>query len=191
MSANKLNFRLATPEDAPALERLINTAFNADTTTQVFLFADHAATVVTDTAGILAKIADPTCAVFVAADPANPSSDTLVAHCSTAKRADFAARGYAAWFGLLAVDAGCQGRGYGTQALAWAEGYARREWGARRMEFDVVGARVDLVAWYGRRGYEATGETSPFGYEHHKDWEGVLRDDLYFMCMGKDLNASG
>lgn len=69
MSTSRLNFRLATPEDAPALERLINTAFNADTTTQVFLSTDHAATVVTDIAGILAKIADPTCAVLVAADP--------------------------------------------------------------------------------------------------------------------------
>ena len=152
MTPNSLAFRLATPDDAAPLVRLINTAFSADTTTQVFLFADHAIVDVTDTPSILAKIADAACTVLVAADTADPAGTPLVAHCSVRKPDDFGGRA-CAWFGLLAVDAGFQGRGFGVQALAWAEGYAQREWGARRMEFDVVGTRAELEL----RGMSAAG----------------------------------
>ena len=33
---------------------------------------------------------------------------------------------------------------------------------ARRMEMTVIALRAELIAWYGRRGYAATGETRPF-----------------------------
>ena len=92
-----------------------------------------------------------------------------------------------AWFGMLAVDVGNQNRGLGSQVLAYAERYVRREWGARRMGFDVVCTREGLIAWYMHRGYRATGERRPFPYEFHKDWEGVVRDDLYFILLEKDL----
>jgi GNAT superfamily N-acetyltransferase len=188
MAINNLTFRAATTNDAAPLARLINAAFSADTTTQAFLSADHAPITVTDVPDILARIADPACAVLAAADPADSSdAPALVAHCSVRRPDDFGTRGRA-WVGLLAVDAGFQGRGFGVQALAWAERHARREWGARRMELDVVASRVDLIAWYERRGYRTTGETRPFPYEQKKDWEGVLRDDLYFVFMGKDLD---
>lgn len=179
MAADSVNFRLATKEDAVQLERLINTAFRADTTAQVFLSADHASVDVTDAASIAAKIAQPDCAVLAGTD----ADGSLVAHCSVRKLdAD------RAWFGLLAVDVGRRNRGLGGRALAYAEDYARREWGAARMEFDVVCTRAELIAWYARRGYRATGETTPFPYDRHGDWRGVLRDDLHFVILGKDLS---
>jgi GNAT superfamily N-acetyltransferase len=181
MATNSLNFRLATVEDAVQLERLINTAFRDDKTTQVFLSADHACVDVTDVPSITAKIAQPDCAVLVATDEPDGAP---VAHCSVRKLDDDGR----AWFGLLAVDVGCQNRGLGSQVLAHAERYARREWGARRLEFDVVCTRAELIAWYAHRGYRATGETRPFPYDRHSGWEGVLRDDLYFITLGKDLS---
>lgn len=179
MAASSLNFRLATKEDAARLETLINTAFRADNTTQVFLSPDHASIDVTDVPSITAKIAQPDCAVLVATNP----DGALVAHCSVRKLDKSRA-----WLGLLAVDVGSQSRGLGSQALAYAEQYARREWGFTRMEFDVVCTRAELIAWYTRRGYQATGETTPFPYDRHGDWKGVLRDDLHFIILGKDLS---
>ncbi|TPX15966.1 uncharacterized protein E0L32_000300 [Thyridium curvatum] len=173
-----LNFRLATEDDAAVLEQLINTAFRADKTTQVFLSADHAGIDVTDVAALKASIASPERVVYVGTDP----QGRIAAHGSVRRLEDGRA-----WFGLLAVDVARQGAGLGKQVLTYAEEYARREWGAARMEFDVVRTREDLIAWYGRRGYRPTGETAPFPYDAHGDWRGVLRDDLYFIMMGKDL----
>lgn len=53
--------RLATEEDALPLERLINTAFRDDKTTQVFLAVDHASVDVTSADQLKTKIAQPDC----------------------------------------------------------------------------------------------------------------------------------
>jgi GNAT superfamily N-acetyltransferase len=180
MSANTLTFRLATVEDAEPLERLINAAFRDDKTTQVFLSADHDRIDMISVSGMRDMIAKPECAVLVGTDGPDGAP---VTHCSVRKLdAD------RAWFGLLAVDVGRQGQGLGSQVLAYAERFARQHWGSRRMEFDVVNTRAELRAWYGRRGYQLTGETTPFRYDYHGDWQGVLRDDLEFVNLGKDLD---
>ncbi|KAI1436829.1 acetyltransferase [Xylaria sp. CBS 124048] len=174
-----LNFRIATENDVIPLEHLINTAFRDDKTTQVFLSTDHADIAVTDIPTLRAKLNQPGSAVLVATDTA---TGTLVAHCSVRKLDD-----HRAWFGMLAVDISHQNRGIGGHALSRAEQYARREWGSSRLEFDVVNTRAELLAWYQLRGYRRTGETRPFPYERHEGWEGVLRDDLCFVILGKDI----
>lgn len=178
MAANQLNFRLATEDDAIHLEQLINTAFNADATDQVFLTNDHDPVIVMDAAGIKAKIVQPNCAVFVGSD----ADGNVVAHCSVRKLDESRA-----WFGLLAVDVAQQGRGLGSQVLAWAERYARQEWNSERLEFDVVNTRAELIAFYTHRGYLPTGEKTPFPYEYHGNWQGILRENLHFIHLGKDI----
>ncbi|KAI0438256.1 acyl-CoA N-acyltransferase [Xylaria telfairii] len=182
MATSNLNFRLATVADAVPLERLINTSFRNDKTTQVFLSADHTGVDVVDVPSIIAKINQPDCAVVAVTDL---STGSIVAHGSVRKVDDTCA-----WFGVLAVDVNRQKEGLGGQVLAWAEQYARREWGSVRMEFDVVNTRSDLIAWYNRRGYQPTGKSTPFPYERHGDWEGVLRDDLCFIILAKDLSET-
>jgi GNAT superfamily N-acetyltransferase len=181
MATDNINFRLATIEDAVQLESLINTAFRDDKTTEVFLSVDHADINVTDVPSIKAKIAQPDCAVLVATD----TDDTLMAHCSVRKLENGCV-----WFGVLAVNVDYQKRGLGGKVLLYAESYARREWGARRMEFDVVNTREQLIAWYTHRGYQPTGKTTPFPYDRHSGWEGILRDDLHFVIFGKDLDEA-
>lgn len=186
MATQTLNFRLATPSDAPALKTLINTAFQDDKTTEVFLSADHASIDVTSASSIAAQIARPDCAVLVATTDADRGAAVIIAHCSVRKTAD---RPGAAWLGLLAVDVGAKNRGLGTRLLAHADDHVRRAWGpsVRRMELGVVNTRAGLVSFYERRGYRFTGETTPFPYDGHGAWRGVLRDDLYFRIMAKDL----
>ncbi|EON97660.1 putative gcn5-related n-acetyltransferase protein [Phaeoacremonium minimum UCRPA7] len=179
-TTSNLNFRLAKVDDVDKIVTLINEAFRDDNTTQVFLDADHARVDVADTATMKAGIAQPDRKVFVATD----STGDIVGHCSVRQLPD-----NVGWLGLLAVNVHSKNRGLGSQVLKHAENYARRELGDKRMEFDVVCTRAELIAWYTNRGYTPTGKTTPFPYDHHKDWQGVLRDDLYFVTFGKDLTA--
>ncbi|KAI1819105.1 acetyltransferase [Xylaria intraflava] len=178
MSPN-FNFRLATEEDAVPLERMINAAFQDDKSSHVFLTDDHSAINVTNAAGLKAKINQPDCAALAVTDA---STGVIVAHCSVRKLDE-----NRAWFGLLAVDSSYRKHGLGGRVLTWAEEYARREWASSRLEFEVVNTRAELIAWYQHRGYRTTGETSPFPYEHLEAWQGVLRDDLGFLNLGKDI----
>lgn len=175
-----VRFRTATVQDAPAIADLINTAFRNDGTTQVFLAIDHANIDMTSAAAVAAKIAQPNTAILVAEAV---DDGAIVAHCSMRLMED----GKTAWFEQLAVDVRRKSRGLGGQVLAHAECYAREKLGARRMEFDVVNTRVELRAWYTKRGYSLTGKTAPFPYAFHGDWQGVMRDDLEFVLFGKDL----
>lgn len=177
-SSDNLTFRLATEDDAVALERLINTAFQDDKTTQVFLSTDHASIDVTSVEEIQAKISQPNSAVYVVTD----SVGTLLAHGSVRKLDTSCA-----WFGMLAVDVNHQNQGLGGKVLAYAENYALDRWDSARMKFDVVNTRADLIAWYKRRGYQETGETTPFPYKYHDNWRQILRDDLHFAIFSKEL----
>ena len=67
-----------------------------------------------------------------------------------------------AYLGLLTVDPRRQAGGLGRWLIAAAEAEAIDRFGATRMEMTVIRQRVELIAWYERRGYRLTGETRPF-----------------------------
>ncbi|MFM2420692.1 MAG: hypothetical protein RL385_5415, partial [Pseudomonadota bacterium] len=50
----------------------------------------------------------------------------------------------------------------------------------------VIAQRSELIAWYGRRGYQVTGERSPFPYGEPR-FGLPKRPDLYFMTLQKSL----
>jgi len=66
-------------------------------------------------------------------------------------------RGY---FGLLAVDRADQGRGLGPALIHRAEAFAKAR-GATAMDITVVNLRTNLLRYYGRLGYVASG-TEPY-----------------------------
>lgn len=179
-ATSNIKYRPATAQEAPALETFINTTFCDDPTTEVFLSPDHDTIDVTTAADLAAKMAQPNTVLLVATDG---DDGPLLAHCSLRLMED----GATAWLGLLAVDVSRKGQGLGTLVLRYAEEYAFRELGARRLEFDVVNTRERLIAWYVRRGYEPTGKTLPFPYDGAGEWRSVLRGDLEFVLFGKDL----
>jgi GNAT superfamily N-acetyltransferase len=90
------------------------------------------------------------------------------------------------YFGTFAVRPGSQGGGLGKLVLAEAERVAREEWACDTIEMTVIGQREDLVAWYVRRGYAATGEMRPFPYGDER-FGLPKRDDLYFVVLAKSL----
>ena len=71
-------------------------------------------------------------------------------------------RGY---FGMLAVDPACQGRGFGRALVRAAEAHCKAM-GCGVMDLDVVDLRRELTTFYASLGYEATGE-SPYPHPEY------------------------
>lgn len=67
-----------------------------------------------------------------------------------------------AYLGLLCVDPLLQAGGLGRQLIAAAEQTARSDFHARRMTMTVIEQRLELIAYYRRRGYEPTGRRVDF-----------------------------
>jgi ribosomal protein S18 acetylase RimI-like enzyme len=169
-------FRPATAEDVPALVALIESAYRGDDsragwTTEADILEGQR----TDPAGVLAVIEKPDSRlVAVEAD------GEIVACCQLEHRGEHA------YFGMFAVRPKMQGSGLGKIIIAEAERFARDEWGVAEMHMTVISVREDLIAWYVRRGYRRTGQTSPFPYGDERF--GVpTRDDLEFELLTKKL----
>jgi ribosomal protein S18 acetylase RimI-like enzyme len=91
-----------------------------------------------------------------------------------------------AYFGMFSVVPTRQGRGRGRAIVTEAERVAREEWNATGMSMTVIRQRQDLIAWYGRLGYRATGATEPFPYGNER--YGIpRRPDLEFVVLAKPL----
>lgn len=67
-----------------------------------------------------------------------------------------------AYLGLLCIEPTLQAAGLGRRLIAAAETTAASEFGARTVEMTVIDRRTELIAYYERRGYVATGERRPF-----------------------------
>jgi ribosomal protein S18 acetylase RimI-like enzyme len=90
------------------------------------------------------------------------------------------------WYlGSLAVEPGQQNGGLGRTLLAAAERWIADR-GGRRVRMSVVNVRDRLIAWYVRRGYCETGETSAFPYDDAR-FGTPLRADLSFVLLEKAL----
>ncbi|GAB2938072.1 GNAT family N-acetyltransferase [Rhodococcus aerolatus] len=171
-----LALRAAGTADVDAVVALVQSAYRGDPsragwTTEADLLAGQR----TDAEAVAAEVADPALTVLLA-----ERAGTLLACVQVADRGDGLA-----YVGGFAVRPGEQGAGVGRAVLAAAEEHARAR-GAGRVEMTVIAQRTELIAWYGRRGYAATGETRPFPYGQERF--GVpLRDDLHFVVLAKDL----
>ncbi|MEU5088785.1 GNAT family N-acetyltransferase [Streptomyces sp. NPDC021356] len=169
-------FRDATDADTEALVALIESAYRGDAsragwTTEADILHGQR----TDPEGVLAVIKAPDSRLLTV-----ELDGRVVACCQLEHRGDHA------YFGMFAVSPALQGAGLGKAIIAEAERQARQRWGATEMHMTVISVRADLIAWYERRGYRRTGETSPFPYGDERF--GVpQRDDLEFELLVKPL----
>jgi GNAT superfamily N-acetyltransferase len=131
----------------------------------------------TDPEGIAAVVSAADSRVLLASD----ERGEVIACCTIQQL-----RAGRSYFGTFAVRPGLQGGGVGKQVLAEAERVARDEWACDTIEMTVIGQREDLIAWYGRRGYAATGEMRPFPYGDER-FGLPKREDLYFVVLAKSL----
>lgn len=172
-----LTFRFADASDAPGIVALVDSAYRGEPsragwTTEADLLDGQR----TDNEAVGAIVRGENGVLLVAEDEGR-----LIGCCQLEQRT-----GGVAYFGMFSIRPEQQGRGLGRLVLAHAEQVARDDWGARTMVMTVLMQRGDLIAWYERRGYRRTGETSPFPYGNARF--GIpKRDDLAFAELAKDL----
>ena len=90
----------------------------------------------------------------------------------------------AGYFGMFAVDPTRQAGGIGRAVLAECERQLFDEFDCDRIEMTVLWQRQELIDWYRRRGYRATGEERPFPKQDPR-FGLPRRDDLHFVVLAK------
>ncbi|MGQ4444437.1 GNAT family N-acetyltransferase, partial [Streptomyces violaceoruber] len=157
-AASPLTYRDATDADVDALVALIESAYRGDAsragwTTEADILQGQR----TDPQGVLEVVKAPDSRLLTV-----ERDGRIVACCQLEHR------GAHAYFGMFAVSPALQGAGLGKAIIAEAERQARTTWGVTEMHMTVISVRDDLIAWYERRGYRRTGETTPFPYRDER-----------------------
>ncbi len=168
--------RVAKLGDAENLSRLVNSAYRGDSsrrgwTTEADLLGGQR----TDPGTLRALIPESNNTILLM----DRGGD--LAGCVLLQR-----KGQGAYLGMLTVRPDLQAHGIGRRLLAAAEDWVSREWRLKLVEMTVIRQRLDLIAWYGRRGYVNTQRTEPFPYGDEK-FGLPKRDDLEFVVLEKHL----
>ena len=87
------------------------------------------------------------------------------------------------YVGMFSVSPTLQGKGIGRDLLLHAEDYAK-QLNCNTLTMTVISIRHELISWYERRGYKATGEIQPF----HVDKKfGVPKQPIELIVMEKNI----
>lgn len=145
--------RIAVPADLSSMHALIERAYRGDSARQGWTHeADLLSGERIDQATLEAMFADPGHIFLIAKQGA-----AAVGSVSLTSRGDGLV-----YLGLLCVDPAAQAAGIGRAIIAAAEKVARAQLDADRIEMTVIDTRVELIAYYERRGFVRTGERRPF-----------------------------
>ena len=171
-----LPIEVAGEADLAALHALIEAAYRGDSARRGWTHeADLLDGQRTDMEALAAIVDDPRQRMLVARQPSR-----LVGCIQLTLR-----NGGVGYLGLLAVDPDIQANGLGARLLAAAETCLATQLGASTVEMTVIRQRVELIAYYQRRGYVLTGEI-----RHLPPGLGQLRDDITLLVMAKVLPPS-
>ena len=172
-----LGTRMATAADVPALVALVNSAYRGDTsragwTTEADLLDGQRI----DVEGLTETIATPGNVILLL------ERDHVPVGCVHLERT-----GEDCYLGMLTIRPTMQGAGAGRQLLEAAERWAIEHWSSRSVHMTVIVQRIELIAWYERRGYIRTGERKPFPYGDER-FGLPRRADLRFDVLCKRLS---
>lgn len=87
------------------------------------------------------------------------------------------------YVGMFSVAPLLQGKGTGRDLLLAAETYAK-QLNCHTLTMTVISTRIELISWYERRGFKATGETEPF---HQGTKFGIPRQPIELIVMEKNV----
>jgi ribosomal protein S18 acetylase RimI-like enzyme len=168
--------RAAGAADVAAVVTLVNSAYRGETskagwTTEADLLGGQRV----DAERIAATIRTPDSVILLHEREAAPIACVLLER-----------KGEECYLGMLTVNPTMQGHGLGRRMLDAAERWAVNKWSSRSMQMTVIALRVELIAWYERRGYRRTGERKPFPYGDER-FGLPRRPDLVFDVLTKVL----
>ncbi|MDB5087467.1 MAG: family N-acetyltransferase [Mucilaginibacter sp.] len=92
-------------------------------------------------------------------------------------------RGQKLYIGMFSVSPVLQGKGIGRDLLLAAETHAKQA-NINTLTMTVISVRHELICWYERRGYKATGEMQPF---HVEKKFGVARQPIELVVLEKSI----
>jgi ribosomal protein S18 acetylase RimI-like enzyme len=166
--------QIATKDDIPALEALMNKAYRGDEsrkgwTTEADLVAGDMRT---DANHLLGLIEQPQTAILKYTGFSNEMEGCVFLQVRSGRL----------YLGMLSVSPQLQGAGIGKQLMRAAEEYATSK-DLSSIYMRVIVGRKELIDWYARQGYRDTGEREPFEDSQF----GTARVPIIFMVMQKDL----
>lgn len=163
--AGSTPLRVARAEEAPAVAALVNAAFQVEA---FFKRGDR-----TDAVEVASLMQRGEFLVLDASEAREAPGTGLAACVYTRTNRD---RGY---FGMLSIDPRSQGRGLGRSMIAAVESRFRAQ-GCRAVDIHVVNLRKELLPFYERLGYVASG-TLPFPED------GSATQPCHFIVMTKPV----
>lgn len=179
MTTTALTFRIATVEDAPQIQAMVQAAFRAEDSRENWV-GDNALA-----AGFHISVDEITPRIV------SPDGDILMAFAADGALVgsiEVLKRPADARLSMLAVDQSRHRGGIGRQVLAYAEAYSVKEFGVGKLSLNALNTRKELVAWYMRNGFVKTGEVTPFPVDRIP--RVVLPKDLGFIEMEKVLEPA-
>lgn len=169
-----MQFRTATLADIPALDQLVNSAYRGERSKQGWTTeADLLDGIRTSEASLKKMLNTPGAVILLAEE------DKQLKGCVYLEKQQ-----KALYLGMLTVKPDEQGKGTGAQLLTASEQKAV-EWGCDRIRMTVIAVRRELIAYYERKGFAATGERQPFPNDPAF---GVPKRPLEFLVMEKMLS---
>ena len=139
--------------ELPALHRVIERAYRGDSARLGWTHeADLLSDTRTDMATLEAIVAEPGQALLTLYE-----GDAPLGCVNVADRG-----GGVAYLGLLCIEPTRQGEQLGRRLMTAAENHARGAFGCSAIEMTVIDRRRELIAYYQRRGWRATGEKRDF-----------------------------
>lgn len=163
----------ATEADVSALNALVNGAYRGDSSRKGWTTeADLLDGIRTDEAGLRAMLQNPAAKIL------KYEQDGQVRGCVYVET-----KGQDLYLGMLTVSPDAQTNGIGKRLLQAAEQMAVDQH-CRAITMTVITARHELIAWYERRGYGATGEKQPFPDDPRF---GMPKQPLEFIVLKKNV----
>ncbi|MGP1716975.1 MAG: GNAT family N-acetyltransferase [Methylophilus sp.] len=174
-----LEQRIAQVSDTPVICALVNAAYRGETSRAGWTTeADLLTGVRTSERTIQALIASEDACILLGEEAGG-----VVAACICLERHPDSAG--IVHLGMIAVSPLLQNRGYGKTMILAAEKLAKAQWEVQRAEMMVISLREELIAFYQRLGYQATGETVPF--PHQPDMWQTHVEDMQLIVLQKTL----
>jgi N-acetylglutamate synthase-like GNAT family acetyltransferase len=169
-------FSIATEQDIPQLNILVNSAYRGDSSRKGWTTeADFLEGIRVDEQALKDLIAKPNAVIITY----RKSPGQIIACVYLEKQEDNM------YLGMLTVNPELQANGLGKKLMEVAEDYAKGQQ-SKAVVMTVITQRDELIAWYNRRGYHSTGEKKPFPNDPRF---GIPKIPLEFVVMKKELTA--
>ena len=173
--AGNLTITIAANEDIAQIEKLVNSAYRGDSSRKGWTTEADLLDGIRTNKDVLSGMIN--------------RGDSIVLKCNNAKNQLLGCvylqkKEEKLYLGMLTVAPDIQAQGIGKKLLQASEEYAQTQQ-CTAITISVISLRQELIKWYERRGYKATGERKPFPSNDPRF--GLPKQQLEFIVMEKQL----